>query len=119
MPEGVPFKVTTDKSVRNNGATVLHGFNQPIILVSDLFNAAERRSAARHELNEWQLSTGRFSKRAHDTAEKRENPRLRRTTREKIGRYASMSHIHLRKYVPPWKKVRVAVHKPKKGSVFI
>ena len=93
LPEGVPYKVTSNPEVRRYSGTFVRGLNQPLILVPAGLSRAERVNVARHEFHEWQrarpLSSpglkGNSDWAAHKAAQRGENPRLSRSVVEKTG----------------------------------
>ncbi|MDD5162791.1 MAG: hypothetical protein PHD95_01135 [Candidatus ainarchaeum sp.] len=87
LPEGVPYKISSEKIVRNAGGLFVAGLNRPLILVADFLSPAERRNSARHELHEWEVHFARFPHvdLSHAHAVRRENPRLRRSTVIKVA----------------------------------
>ncbi|MEK6972604.1 MAG: hypothetical protein AABW72_01005 [archaeon] len=97
LPNGIPYKVVNFPDVHMGGAVTVQRVNQPLILVSSKLTRAERANAAMHEYEEWarvrsteglsQAQAIKIRNEAHDEAVKRENPRLRKSTLKKIGRY--------------------------------
>jgi len=81
---GMPYKVTRDPKIRAFGGTYINGLNKPLILVASGLTLAERGAVAMHELYEWSHSErGGFKNeqnwQAHMGAQKRDNPRLRKS----------------------------------------
>lgn len=87
LPEGIPYKITDNIAIRAINGSFILGLNQPLILVSDLLNAAERKNAARHELIEWQRIYKAGVIAAHTAAKKAQNPRLRESGRRKLSAF--------------------------------
>jgi hypothetical protein len=87
LPEGVPYKIS--ENVRAINGIFVFGLNQPLILVSDLLNAAERRNVARHELVEWGRALERDKVNPHAFAVRTENPGLRKSALRKAHEHDS------------------------------
>ena len=82
LPEGIPYKVTSNPIIRSIAGWFPTKINRPVILVSDKLTRTESRNVARHEYLEWQTARAsdinpHYSKEAHLRAVRYENPRIR------------------------------------------
>ena len=95
LPNGIPYAIVDDIYVHGKLAFCISGLrldigtdtkefrlNLPIIFVSSLLSAIEQKDAALHEYTEWMRYKGRGEPdyKAHDFAEKQQNPKLRAAT---------------------------------------
>ncbi|MAG22083.1 MAG: hypothetical protein CL943_02140 [Candidatus Diapherotrites archaeon] len=83
LPTGIPYKITSDPEVKRQVGKFVSGLNQPFILVTTGLSRVERYDVARHELAEWERTSGSQGYKfkgnwaAHQLAIKLGNPRTR------------------------------------------